>query len=260
MGGFEGKDRTGPQTGAGPGVSTAAAAGNGSANAVGTRPLVPAIPVGPVASAGGRSAAAPPDGAADAARLDAQAALRGPEAEIPALEGALLSTRVAAVERGLLSHSAFDAGLALSRAMTMLQPAVAANAPVDGLQRELAANAARQLIAALEAEAGGEHNFHMAAQIAGSGVVNTRNPYTGELRGTSYLLWSRQVMTSNWRASLPDAIHAGRWRDAFGMYRDMLDGLDRWVADQLRKQGPGTPEAASGDAHEHNAALRTGLE
>src|SRR5262249_50564081 len=40
----------------------------------------------------------------------------------------------------------------------------------------------------------------------------------------------------------------------------MMDGLDLWVADQLRTQGTGAPDEALGNAHEHYAQLRTGLE
>lgn len=40
----------------------------------------------------------------------------------------------------------------------------------------------------------------------------------------------------------------------------MIDGLDLWVADQLRKKGKGTPEEALGNAQQHYAQLRTGLE
>jgi len=40
----------------------------------------------------------------------------------------------------------------------------------------------------------------------------------------------------------------------------MIDGLDLWVADQLRAKGKGTPEEAAGDAQQHYAQLRTGLE
>jgi hypothetical protein len=67
----------------------------------------------------------------DAAILENQARLKGTDVEIPALEGALLSTRQEAVKRGLLSQASFDAGLALSQAMTQLQPTVAAKGVVD---------------------------------------------------------------------------------------------------------------------------------
>ena len=51
--------------------------------------------------------------------------------QLAEFQGALLSTRKEAVKLGLLSQASFDAGLALSQAMTQLQPAVA------GVERRL---------------------------------------------------------------------------------------------------------------------------
>src|SRR5262245_43200024 len=94
----------------------------------------------------------------------------------------------------------------------------------------------------------------------GSGSVTTANPYTGQLRVTSYFLfWSSQVTTS-WVERLPEFIRQSQWADAFRAYRQMLDGLDLWVADQLRKTGKCTPDEALGNAHQHQSELRTGLE
>src|SRR5262249_10704350 len=59
---------------------------------------------------------------------------------------------------------------------------------------------------------------------------------------------------------LPTLIHEAKWDLAFDDYRELMTGLDRWVADQLRTRGKGTPEAARGDAQEHYAQLLTGLE
>jgi hypothetical protein len=66
------------------------------------------------------------DSPEDTQILDHQADLKNTDVEIPALEGALLSTRLDAVKKGLLSQSAFDASLDLSRAMAQLQPAAKA--------------------------------------------------------------------------------------------------------------------------------------
>ena len=97
----------------------------------------------------------------DEAILANQASLKGTDVEIPALEGALLATRMEAVKRGLLSQASFDAGLALSRAMTQLQPAVAAKGQVDKQLQEHAAAAAQQLFASLHADTADESNFRM---------------------------------------------------------------------------------------------------
>ena len=71
----------------------------------------------------------------------------------------LLATRQQAVKQGLLSKASFDAGLALSHAMTRLQPAVAAKGAVDGLVQETAAIAAQQLFFALQRETADDKNF-----------------------------------------------------------------------------------------------------
>jgi hypothetical protein len=188
--------------------------------------------------------------------LENQASLKGPDVEIPALEGALLATRQEAVKQGLLSKASFDAGLALSQAMTRLQPAVAAKGVVDGLVRETAAIAAQQLFFALQRETADDKHFKITASPGGGAAVTSQNPYTEEMRVTTFLSQS----TASWLEQLPALIRQGKWDDAFRGYRRMLDGLDLWVADQLRKNGKGTREEALGNAQQHYSQLRTGLE
>jgi hypothetical protein len=196
----------------------------------------------------------------DAAVLANQAELGNTDREIVVLEGALLQTRLQAVQRGLLSQASFDAGLALSRAMTQLQPAVAAQGTVDAALQEQAAVAAQQLFAALRAETGAESNFQIQPSLGGGTSVTSHNPYTSEMRVTSWaLFWSSEV-TASWLERLPELIRAGNWTDAFRGHRQILDGLDLWVADQLRRTGPGTSDEALGNAQQHYAQLRTGLE
>jgi hypothetical protein len=74
------------------------------------------------------------------------------------------------------------------------------------------------------------------------------------------LFWSSTQTSKSSFEELPDLIRRGRWGEAFRDYRRMLDGLDLWVADQLRRTGKGTPEEALGNAQQHHAQLRTGLE
>jgi Novel toxin 21/Domain of unknown function (DUF4157) len=202
------------------------------------------------------------EGKDDAKILEHQASLEGTDVEIPALEGALLSTRKKAVELGLLSQGSFDAGLALSQAMTQLQPAVAARGAVDRELQDRAAVAAQQLFAALQRETAGDKNFQdVPSMVPNSGGSTSQNPYTGEVRATTFFLfWSNTHDLGSWLQKLPGLIRQGKWADAFHGYRRLLDGLDLWVADQLRKKGKGTPEEALGNAQQHYAQLRTGLE
>lgn len=198
--------------------------------------------------------------AGDAQILENQASLKNVDVEIPALEGALLATRMEAVKQGLLSKASFDAGLALSQAMTRLQPAVAAHGHVDGLLQQTAAGAAHQLFAALRRETAEDRNFQPQPTTDDGGSVTSLNPYTEELRvSTSFLIWSSEH-TGSWLEQLPSLIREARWGEAFTGYRRLLDGLDLWVADQLRRKGKGTPEEARGNAHQHFSQLRTGLE
>jgi len=198
------------------------------------------------------------EGEDDAKILENQASLKGPDVEIPALEGALLTTRVEAVKQGLLSQASFDAGLKLSQAMTRLQPAtvVKPGVQVDFLLQETAAIAAHQLFAALRAETADDKNFKPMPSLGGDLAVLSQNPYTEEKRVTTPFTQA----TRSSLEQLPALIRQGKWEDAFSGYRRMLDGLDLWVADQLRKKGKGTPEEARGNAHQHNSQLRTGLE
>ena len=197
----------------------------------------------------------------DAHILENQASLKGTDVEIPALEGALLSTRKEAVKQGLLSQASFDAGLALSQAMTRLQPVVAAKGAIDRDVRDRAAGAAQQLFAALQKETAGDKNFQIVPSMVASSGITSQNPYTEEVRATTtFLLWSTTHDLGSRFQQLPELIRQGKWDEAFRGYRRMLDGLDLWVADQLRKKGKGTPEEALGNAQQHHAQLRTGLE
>ncbi|HEX3476085.1 MAG TPA: DUF4157 domain-containing protein [Kofleriaceae bacterium] len=201
------------------------------------------------------------EGPDDATILGNQASLKNTDIEIPALEGALLATRQEAMTRGLLSRPSYDAALALSQAMTQLQPAVAARGSVDrGLQSQ-AANAARQLFAALQRETADEHNFRIQPSTGETSAITSRNPYTDETRVTTYFFaWIVSQTTFSGFEHLPELIGQGQWADAFRGYRALIDGLDLWVADQLRKTGRGTRDEALGNAQEYHAQLLTGLE
>jgi hypothetical protein len=199
----------------------------------------------------------------DAKALESQASLKNSDVEIPALEGALLSTRLEAVKKDLLSKASFDASLALSMAMTQLQPAVAAKGAVDVGVQVQAALAAQQLFTALQRETADDKNFQVTPTM-GSGAeggITEHNPYTEELRvTTSFLIWSSTREYAGWLQQLPGLIHQGKWSEAFDGYRRLMNGLDLWVADQLRKTGRGTHDEALGNAHQYHAQLRTGLE
>jgi hypothetical protein len=128
------------------------------------------------------------DGKDDASLLEHQASLAGTDVEIPALEGALLTTRKTAVQLGLLSPASFDAGLALSRTMAQLQPAVAARGAVDPLIRELAATAALQLYGSLHHETRDDEHFQFVPSTEDGPSLTTRNPYTEQTRVTTSFL------------------------------------------------------------------------
>jgi hypothetical protein len=199
------------------------------------------------------------EGKDDARILANQASLKNTDVEIPALEGALLQTRLEAVNRRLLSQEAFAAGLLLSQAMTKLQPAVAAQQPADTRAQEQAAVAAQQLFTALQKETADEKNWRYVQMPGAEGapMVTTENPYTGEMRTRTYfLIWETSDSTVGWVRRLPELIRQGKWGDAFKAYRRLSDGLDQWIADQLRKSG----SKAEGDAHQYHAQLRTGLD
>ncbi|HET9622332.1 MAG TPA: hypothetical protein VFP84_13260 [Kofleriaceae bacterium] len=214
---------------------------------------VPATVPAPVPAQPG---APPPD---DADLLASQARLATTDAEIPALEGALLATRQEAVKRGLISQPTFDAGLALSQAMTQLQPAVAARAAADPGTQERAAIAAQHLFRALQRETAGDRNFHTVPATTATTAITAHNPYTDQARvTTTFLIWTRSHDVESRLARLPALIRGAAWPDAFRDYRALLDGLDLWIADQLRARGG--DDAARGNAQQHFAQLRTGLD
>lgn len=212
------------------------------------------------AASGPKPAIQRKDSKDDARILENQASLKGTDVEIPALEGALLATRKEAVKQGFLSQASFNAGLALSQAMTEMQPAVAAKGAVDKGLQERAAVAAQQLLVALRTETADDKNFKFVPSMGDSTAITEQNPYTEEVRVTTSFFWMSSQHSANWLEHLPGLIRQGKWDDAFDGYRRMLAGLDLWVADQLRKKGKGTPEEALGNAHQHHAQLRTGLE
>jgi len=197
----------------------------------------------------------------DAAMLENQARLKGTDVEIPVLEGVLLATRQEAVKRGLLSPASFSAGLALSQAMTQLQPAVAAKGLIDKGVQETAAVAAQRLYASLQRETADEKNFKDLPTMDESTAVTSQNPYTNDARlTTGFLVWSSTRDVGSWFEKVPALIRQDQWDEAFRGYRSMIEGLDLWVADQLRAKGKGTPEETLGNAHQHYGQLRTGLE
>ncbi len=81
--------------------------------------------------------------------------------------------------------------------------------------------------------------------MGGGAAVTSQNPYTEELRVTTYFRGMSSEGTASWLEHLPGLICQGKWDDAFRGYRRMLDGLDLWVADQLRKKGKGNPRRRS---------------
>ena len=145
----------------------------------------------------------------DAAILDNQAHLKNTDVEIPALEGALLETRLEAVKRGLLSKASFDAGLELSQAMTQLQPAAVGShgAVVDQALQHKAALAAQMLFAALQRETADDNNFHIQPSDGETSAITSRNPYTGEMRVTTVF---NQITRSSLEA-LPGLIRQAKW-------------------------------------------------
>jgi len=214
---------------------------------------------------GSASGAAPAvqrkDSPDDAKILESQANLKDTDVEIPALEGALLTTRQEAMKRGLMSRASYDASLALSQAMTQLQPAVAARGSVDRDLQSKAAIAAQQLFGALQHETADEKNFRIQPSPVETTAITSRNPYTDETRVTTYFfVWITSQNTFSGFQHLPELIRQGKWQDAFRGYRGLLDGLDLWVADQLRKTGKGSRDEALGNAQEHHAQLLAGLE
>lgn len=145
--------------------------------------------------------------------------------------------------------------------MAQLQPAVAAHGAVDPVVQERAAIAAQQLFFALQRETAGDENFATQPSMSDGSGASAANPYTLEVKvSTSFLWWSRTAELGSWFQRLPGLIRSGDWREAFRGYRRMLDGLDLWVSDQLRKTGKGTSDEALGNAHQHHAQLRSGLE
>ena len=141
--------------------------------------------------------------------------------------------------------------------MTQLQPAAMVNRPIDAGVQEHAARAAQQLFTSLQRETANDKNFHIAPAMGDTAVAASQNPYTEEVRIST--LFSTHN-TGSILSQLPTLIRQGKWHDAFALYRRLIDGLDLWVADQLRKTGKGTHDEARGNAQQHYAQLRTGLE
>lgn len=152
----------------------------------------------------------------DAKVLENQASLKSTDVEIPALEGALLSTRLEAVKQGLLSQQAFDASLDLSKAMTQLQPTAVARGAIDVGLQEQAALAAQLLFMALQRETADDKNFHAVPTmgLGGEAGITEQNPYTEQVRvTTTFLFWSRTHESAGWLAQLPGLIRQHEWED-----------------------------------------------
>src|SRR5438034_1347933 len=115
-------------------------------------------------------------------------------------------------------------------AYTGPRPAAQTTSPVAASG---AATAPGNAGAASQGDAAGDKNFHpLPPSPAEDSVVSNaeHNPYTGEQR-----LASPGVVQhfDGPLKQLPKLIHEGKLDLAFPAYRELMNGLDLWVADQL---------------------------
>jgi hypothetical protein len=119
----------------------------------------------------------------------------------------------------------------------------------------------RLLFAALQRETADEHNFQIEPSMSEGTAVTSQNPYTNESRiTTTFVIWSKTQNVGSWLEKLPSLLLQGTWDEALRGYQILMNGLDLWVSNQLRKKGAGTPEDALGNAHQYHGQLRAGLE
>ncbi len=157
------------------------------------------------------------------------------EQDLDRIETNLQSLRHSAVTAALISQATYDAWLALSKAMIVLR--AEQSATVSAATQNQAAQAAAAFYAALAKETSG------ANQVRPNPVgVTIKNPYTG-LDETRVVTQAPSV--AGYGPELEGKIKAGRWAAATTDYNRLVNGLDRWIAEALKRQPDHRDQARS---------------
>lgn len=146
-------------------------------------------------------------------------------------EAALMRLRQNAADNGVIWKQTFEAWKALSTAMIKLKPQITKT--VDASMQDEAAKAAQAFYKSLNDETAAATQRSMSR-----GGSSSYNPYTG-------------VSTLNSRtygpgAALEGDLRSAKWEEAYADYQQLVAGMDRWIADQLRvKRGSGEAAEAA---------------
>ncbi|MBZ4416010.1 DUF4157 domain-containing protein [Myxococcus sp. RHSTA-1-4] len=177
--------------------------------------------------------------------LGEQAALGSVSDELNAYEGAMRAERHKAASRGLLGKGTYQAWTELSADMVRLEPQANANNVQPALRDQASAHAAA-FYQALADETRGEVRFR-----AGHGWWSTSNPYTGA-----------NISPAGERGAGPElagSLKNGRWQAALSQYRLLVQGMDQWIVERLRKAGR-TQDVQDAQRVEYLGAMREQLE
>jgi hypothetical protein len=146
------------------------------------------------------------------------------EQDLDRIEAQLQKLRKDAVAASVISQGTYDAWLALSRVMIQLR--AEQSVKVSAATQSTAAQAAATFYAALAQEVASA-NRPQFSQVSST----ITNPYTGLDQST---VITRGTTITGFGPELEAKIKSGSWADATTYYNQLVNGLDRWIADQLK--------------------------
>ena len=148
--------------------------------------------------------------------------------QLAAYEGALFKERKAALDKGYISQTVYDAWGALSMDMVMLRPQVNAGKVDPKLKTEAAAHA-KAFYDALANDTKGE----WVRRNGGPGGQSHNNRFTGDKT-----IGAGKSPRPGAGSKLSATISGGNWTQAYNDYQGLVSGLDAYIVAQLeRKEG-----------------------
>jgi Domain of unknown function (DUF4157) len=159
--------------------------------------------------------------------------------DVQRLDQTLSVERQRAVDAGLIGRPLFDAWMQASVDVIQIGLALQGNPPtVDSTLQSRTATDVGTFFDALSTETA--HEFQPQTSVfpgmgPSAGSTTWTNPYTGEAQGSTGI---STVTIRPWRDELVAAVRGGRWDQALVRYREVLAGLDRWIASKRRAADP----------------------
>jgi hypothetical protein len=154
--------------------------------------------------------------------------------QLASYEGALFKERKAALDKGYISKTVYDAWVAISTDMVILRPQVNAG-KVDAKLKADAAAHAQAFYKALAADTKNE----FVRRNGGPGGQSHTNRFTGDKT-----IGAGKRAQPGAGSKLSGTIQKGKWTQAYNDYQSLVSGLDSYIHTQItRKEGKNDKDA-----------------